>query len=267
MTIKAQRFSFDRNQQEEEAELRSGKTHYSVFPHQIKEIDKAKMQLDAAVSVETADRAGDTIDISGYELGNFEKNPRVMWVHDYSELPVATALSIKKAPPILVSRMEFWNGDGEWGDWTRELFAMYAHEPPFMSSFSVGFIPLEWEARFETDGEGRKRFVGFHFSRQDLLEYSAVPIPMHPDALALALQDGLFPKFRGMVSPEFAGSTARQVQAQSLDQQAVIKDALRDMRACTQMRDIKRNLRRRTLNASRSPQRNHEHRRTRGPGP
>ena len=263
-------FTFERSFEQEEAELRSGKIHYSVFPHQIKVIDKAKMQLEAAVSVDTPDRAGDTIEVNGWELENFEKNARVMWVHDYWKLPVATGLSIKKAPPLLVSRMEFWNGDSEWGDFARDIFAMYAHTPPFLAAFSVGFIPKEWEARYEADAEGAKRFMGYNFKRQELLEYSAVPIPMHPDALTLALKDGQFPKFRDMFLNEFTASAARRVRVQSADELVFIRDALTDLWASTRMREIKRHLRVNSHgsgNPDSTPERHHQHRRARGSGP
>ena len=64
-----------------------------------------------------------------------------------------------------------------------------SYKKRFMRAFSVGFLPLEYEERDrdEMTEEERQRagwWGGMNFIKQELLEISAVPIPMHPEALA-----------------------------------------------------------------------------------
>ena len=56
------------------------------------------------------------------------------------------------------------------------------YERGFMRGVSVGFLPLETEVRRASSG-GR----GHLYRRQELLEISAVPVPMHDDALAAGM--------------------------------------------------------------------------------
>ena len=60
-----------------------------------------------------------------------------------------------------------------------ELYAL-----GFMRGVSVGFIPLETEMR--SSSHGRR---GYRYKRQELLEISAVPVPMHASALASGSPD------------------------------------------------------------------------------
>lgn len=238
-----------RSKESEDRELESARSaHHAVrrvFVHRVSEVDRERMQLLAAVSSETPDRGGDTIEAAGWELDNFVKNPRVMWAHRYGSLPVATALAVEIAPPFLLSKMQFWNGDGDWGDFARELYAMYVHVPPFMAAFSVGFIPKEWEAKFEQDGEGRERFTGYNFKRQELLEYSTVPIPMHPDALAMEFTAGVFPYARrefereaGRFDLDVAAAAAGEVRPGSPAELAELTAALADLWAGQMRRSL-----------------------------
>lgn len=168
-----------------EKAFNEGERQYRVFPGCVKKIDTEKGTVDADVSREEPDRIGDAVMVDGWDTENFEKNRVVPWMHDYRLPPIGTGIDVVKAPPALVGTTLFWQGDGEWGDFAREIFAMYASEPPFMSAFSVGFIPKRWKVRrSEPDEEGDTHFEGFDILEQELLEWSTVPVPMHPGALA-----------------------------------------------------------------------------------
>jgi hypothetical protein len=148
-------------------------------------IDLKAMELTAAVSGDAKrDSYGDIVRVQGWDFERWLKNPVVMWSHFYWELPVAQGLWIKASGDELLSRMRFWSGDGEWAEFTRELFSMYAAVPPFMRAFSVGFMPTKWEPMYERDSDGREHFVGYDYLEKELWEYSSVPIPAYPDALA-----------------------------------------------------------------------------------
>ena len=51
----------------------------------------------------------------------------------------------------------------------------------YMRGISVGFRPLLWSQRAASNGRRAT-----YFARQELLEISAAPVPMHPQALAVA---------------------------------------------------------------------------------
>ena len=62
-----------------------------------------------------------------------------------------------------------------------------------------GFLPLEPpKPRLDADG----RFVGYEYTKQELLEVSCVPIGMNPEALARA---GLAPVELGRIGHLIAG--------------------------------------------------------------
>ena len=132
-----------------------------------------------AVSKDTEDRDGDTIKQTGWELTNFKKNPVVPFGHNYKDLPIAKSLSIEVVKNQLVSVAEFV---------TREVypFADTVYQMlkgGFLNATSVGFKPLAYE---QNDERG-----GYDFLKQELLEYSVVPIPSNPDALVQARDAGI----------------------------------------------------------------------------
>lgn len=126
---------------------------------------------------------------NAWDFGNFSKNPVMLWTHDYGS-PDRPPL-----PPI-----------GSWVDWRVErtdsgsalvmsgkfanhdfadmIYNLYLDG--HMRAVSIGWTPLEYQEIVE-DG----RFVGWDFTRNELLECSAVPIPADPDAIMIAAQRGL----------------------------------------------------------------------------
>src|SRR5262249_88407 len=64
---------------------------------------------------------------------------------------------------------------------------------------SVGFIPLDPEARYDEDG----RWVGFRFLGSQLIELSLVSVPANPDAVQLARSVDAHPAFLRRVFPDY----------------------------------------------------------------
>jgi hypothetical protein len=58
----------------------------------------------------------------------------------------------------------------------------------YLRAASVGFVPIRWE-----DGKDKSNFKR-RYVEQELLEVSAVSIPANPNALALAIKDGVVEK-------------------------------------------------------------------------
>ena len=134
--------------------------------------------LEAAISSNAVDRMGEVLDPSGVDLRNYRKNPVVLWAHDYEKPPIAKALWVKRDGDRILSKLKFAPTE-----FAQEVKALY--EQGFMNTFSVGFMPKEW-----VDGDGDKN-PRRTYKSWELLEYSAVPVPANPEALALAMQKGI----------------------------------------------------------------------------
>lgn len=143
--------------------------------------DKAEKEesrfLTFTISTATVDRAGDVVSIDGWDLENFLKNPVVLWAHSYSILPIARATKVWKHAGKLKATAEFQAFDmpviGPLAD------AVYqSYKRGFMNAVSVGFLPKKWNW-----AEDENRKYGIDFDEQELLEFSAVPVPANPEAL------------------------------------------------------------------------------------
>lgn len=123
-------------------------------------------------SLGTEDRAGDVIRADGWVLDGYLRNPVFLWAHRRSEAPIGRARRVWVDGDALHALVEF--APTERGQTVRRLYAS-GH----LRGISVGFRPLATRRRRASDGR-----LGLEFVRQELLEISAAPIPMHPDALA-----------------------------------------------------------------------------------
>lgn len=122
-------------------------------------------------SIESEDRAGDVIKAEGWELGNYKQNPVVLWAHRHDLLPIGKSVDIWGENGALFATIEF--AQTEFAQQIQKLF-----EGGFLRGVSVGFRALKIAQR---SGSGKR---GTIFERQELLEISAAPVPMHPSALA-----------------------------------------------------------------------------------
>ncbi len=131
------------------------------------------------ISNGSLDRDRDTIASDGWELANYRKNPVVLWAHSHSSPPIGKANAILIEDDALIAEAEFTGPDlNAFGDM---IFKLY--QGGFMRAVSVGFMPLEW---VWVDEQG-----GFRFEKQELLEFSAVPVPANPEALLVARASGI----------------------------------------------------------------------------
>jgi uncharacterized protein len=149
-----------------------------VFSSEIKGIDDKEGTLTAYISTDTRDRMDEVLDPEGMDMTNYKKNPVVLWAHDYSQPPIGKALWVKRDGVGIISKVKFASTA-----FAQEIFQLY--KEGFLKAFSVGFIPKDTK---EGDGEKQPRC---RFTKWELLEYSAVPVPANPDALALAIQKGI----------------------------------------------------------------------------
>jgi HK97 family phage prohead protease len=145
----------------------------SDFNVEIKELDESTKSFWATASTENPDRDNDVIRVDGWDLKNYRLNPVGLFAHNYFEHPHFKTETIKvdKKSKSLVFKPVFDTHD-------RALITWNQFKNGFLTSFSVGFRPTESNFRDpENLWEG-----GREFTKQELLEISAVPVPAHPDA-------------------------------------------------------------------------------------
>lgn len=133
----------------------------------------AERKMAFTITTAAVDRDGDVINPKGWQLDNFRKNPVVLWAHDYNQLPVGKAVNIVSTKDGLKAEVEFPPiGTYPFADQVHDMV-----QAGFLNATSVGFAPIEHEM-----AKGRDR--GFDFHKQELLEFSIVPVPCNPEALA-----------------------------------------------------------------------------------
>lgn len=145
-------------------------TTFKNFTATVAPIGERKMSF--TISTAAVDRDGDTIDPKGWDLGSYTKNPVVLWAHDYSSPPVGKAVNIKSTDHGLQADVEFLpQGLDPFADKIHDMC-----KAGFLNATSVGFRGVEYD-----EASGRK---GYDFKKQELLEFSIVPVPCNPEALA-----------------------------------------------------------------------------------
>lgn len=126
--------------------------------------------VEFTASTPSVDRAGDVID-PVWDLKAFERNPVILWAHDYTAYPIGRAKRVWTEGGNLKIAVQFVPEDiYPEADRVRKLY-----EAGFLSAVSVGFRPLEEPQRLPNGG--------YRIPKSELLEVSAVPVPMNAEAL------------------------------------------------------------------------------------
>ncbi len=133
--------------------------------------------LTFTISTASVDRMGDTIAVDGWNLEQYRKNPVVLWAHDASKPPVGKSPKVWIEDGKLKAQTEFVPADNPAvGRFAEGVLQLY--KGGFLSATSVGFAPLKYA--FTDDPQRR---YGIDFMEQELLEFSAVPVPANAEAL------------------------------------------------------------------------------------
>lgn len=169
-------------------------TIYKVFENcEVKKL--GERQYEFVASTADMDRDGEIIDVEGWDLKNFKKNPIIMYAHDYRTLPIGKAIKIGISDGKLKNTIEFPpEGTYEFADIVERLVGT-----GYLKTESVGFIPRKWE-----DGDGEKGTPRRTYTKQELLEISIVPIPSNPNAIREAVEAGVITtkQFEAITKPE-----------------------------------------------------------------
>lgn len=135
-------------------------------------------------SDESVDRDGDVIQIDGWDLTAYMKNPVVLYGHNYYDLPVGRASVVvdKRARQLLFDIKfptieELSSDPSNPSEHALRVDAIYnMAKAGILNTVSVGFRGLESEPSS----------TGRIFKKQELLEVSIVPVPANSNAVVLA---------------------------------------------------------------------------------
>ncbi len=132
------------------------------------------------VSDESVDRYNTTFRADGWETGNFEKNPVLLWCHQAGEEPIGKALVSRGAGGKLLADCEFFTAElNPRAD--RVLRMLDAG----VLAVSHRFEPLEYKYNLDRESSGDGWWPPIDYLRQELLEISIVTVPGNANALPL----------------------------------------------------------------------------------
>jgi len=144
---------------------------YELQDAEVKVLGEKEIEIIGSTSLQ--DRDGEVIDINGWDLKNFKKNPVVLPAHNYSKPAIGKASSVKIVDGKLMFKIQFpEEGINPEADIYRKLY-----KSGFMKASSVGFAPASWKF-----GQGKDEPYRT-FEKQELLELSLVSVPANPEAL------------------------------------------------------------------------------------
>ena len=150
----------------------------SFVPYEVK-TDDDKRSVTFTITTGAVDRDNDTINVDGWDLKSYLKNPVVLFAHRSDLPPVAKATSVVKTAGALRATTEFLPaGIYPLADQVYEMV-----KRGFLRATSVGFRPKR--DKFSWNEERG----GIDFEEQELLEFSVVPVPSNPEALLSASKD------------------------------------------------------------------------------
>lgn len=146
---------------------------------EIKASDGAPRTYECTISTGQVDRENDTVSVAGWQLDEYSKNPVVLFAHQYGQPPVGRSVRTWVEGDALKSTLEFVPaGVYEFADTIEAMYRL-----GFMRALSVGFRAVKYVMN-----EARR---GYDILESELLEYSCVPVPANPGALAAAKSAGV----------------------------------------------------------------------------
>jgi HK97 family phage prohead protease len=165
----------------------AGERYYKTYPSEIQAVKvkgEARTVL-AAVSTDSVDRDSEVVVQNGIDRKAFSRTPSVLWAHDYSKPPIGKALWTKVPSDRrrLLALTKF--ADNEMGDLCYNMY-----KDGYMNAFSIGFRVHEYSPPSADECALRPELANCRMMlrKTELLEYSAVPVPCNPDALAIEVK-------------------------------------------------------------------------------
>lgn len=150
------------------------------------DINDDERTVQAVISTSLVDRDKEVLLPSGADLEQYMKNPVVLWAHDYGSPPIGKALWIKAGRKAIKAKVRF--ASAEISPKAEEIYQLF--KGGFLKAFSVGFapesshVPTPDEIKKKPEWAEARRI----YDKWELLEFSAVPVPANPEALATAVK-------------------------------------------------------------------------------
>lgn len=145
------------------------------------------------ISTNDLDRDGEILIPEGIDRTQYERNPVVLWAHDYNHVPVGRCLWIKQVERSLKAKTLYADRpvkhEGEW--FPDVCFSLVQQQ--VLKGKSVGYLEL---AKRRPSEQEKKDFPELEqatwiVERALLLEYSVVPVPCNQAAIVEAVAKGL----------------------------------------------------------------------------
>ena len=182
----------------------------------------------ATIFANELSRDGVSVDIEGMDFSNYEKNPVVLYAHDFSGrtdsggLPIGRTLGLTRTADGRVrAEFEFLEGDA-FAERVRN-----AWERGFLRGASIGWRPIE-----TLPGARGRNGQGARVVRSELIEWSIVAVPADPDALRGA---------HSRVMRELVGEESANTQINTHRRAAMPNTEIQDInRTINQVRDFAR---------------------------
>lgn len=147
---------------------------YKEYTTEVKQVGAEEDRtLEFCITTDSVDRHGDTVSAKGWQTAAYEKNPVVLFAHDYDSLPVGKSVGVTKFKNGLRSQVKFAPATAN--PFAEQVYQMC--KGGFLNAASVGFIPLEYDEA-ERDG-----YYPMDITKSELLEWSIVPVPANGEAL------------------------------------------------------------------------------------
>ena len=196
--------------------------------------DLPERTIRIIASTEAQDRMGDKILAGGWELRNYDKNPVILWGHDHYSPPIARASKTWVEDKQLMQDWNFPKAVGEKYELSDTIYTLY--QESMLSSASVGFAPLAWQTDF-SDEEREELGLGedgWLFTKQELMEVSAVSVPANQEALVQIRSLGIDTKpLEGMWSMgevyEVRGDVDEHIEELTAELEADLSDSVREL--------------------------------------
>lgn len=131
-------------------------------------------RIKFVISTGDVDRDNDTINADGWDLSNYRKNPVVLFAHSHTDLPIGKCVELGFENGKLVATAEF--ATAEENPLADQVYRLLLGG--YLNATSVGFRAIAAKENVERGG--------VDFTRQELLEFSVVPVPANQHALIAA---------------------------------------------------------------------------------
>jgi hypothetical protein len=126
------------------------------------------------ISTPAVDRFNTRLNPDGWHLDNYKRNPVVLWAHQRDMLPIATCKRVWSEDGKLRAKIEWVDRDlNPFADVVRKMY-----ERGILKGWSVGFLPVGDTKMPEKAGDP------INFAGQELVEFSAAPVPANPETLS-----------------------------------------------------------------------------------